>query len=257
VSLEVDEHREYLSDHPRLSAFRSAIEEVVKPDHVVLDLGCGTGILGLLACRAGAKRVYAIDEGGMIELARAICVENGFQDRMRFIKDGSSRVELPERVDVVLADQIGQFGFEAGLFEYFSDARRRFLKPDGATIPRRLDLYVCPIEFEDMWKHVDFWSSAPTGFDFRPARSLAANTGYPVKFNPEHLLGAPEVAWSVDPSSCDGVSLSMRAQLNVTRPRNTARDRRLVRRATVSPRHHVQLPLGRSAHQQKKRVFSA
>ncbi|MEK6532860.1 MAG: class I SAM-dependent methyltransferase [Nitrospirota bacterium] len=218
MSLEVDEHREYLSDRPRLSAFRSAIEEVVKPNHVVLDLGCGTAILGLLACRAGAKRVYAIDEGGMIELARAICGANGFQDRVRFIKDVSSRVELPERVDVVLADQIGQFGFEAGLFEYFGDARRRFLKPGGVTIPRRLDLYVCPIEFEDMWKQVDFWNSAPAGFDFRPARSLAANTGYPVKFNPGHLLGTPEVAWSVDPSSCDGVSLSMRAQLNVTRP---------------------------------------
>jgi len=218
VSLEIDEHREYLSDQARVSAFRSAIEEVIKPDHVVLDLGCGTGILGLLACQAGAKRVYAIDQGGMIELARAIFVENGFQDRVRFIKDVSSRVELPEPVDVVLADQIGHFGFEAGLFEYFGDARRRFLKPDGVTIPRHLELYICPIEFEGMWKHVDFWTSAPAGFDFLPARSLAANTGYPVKFNPEHLLGAPEVAWSVDPSSCDGGSLSMRAQLNVTRP---------------------------------------
>lgn len=218
MSLEVDEHREYLSDHHRLSAFRSAIEEVVKPDHVVLDLGCGTGILGLLACRAGAKRVYAIDEGGMIELARAICGANGFQNRVQFIKDLSSHAELPERVDVVLADQIGQFGFEAGLFEYFGDARRRFLKPDGVTIPRHLDLYVCPIEFESMWTHVDFWSSAPAGFDFRPARSLAANTGYPVKFAPEHLLGVPEVVWSLDPSSYDGRPLSLRAQLHVTRP---------------------------------------
>ena len=218
VSLEVDEHREYLSDQARVSAFRSAIEEVVKPDHVVLDLGCGTGILGLLACQAGAKRVYAIDEGGMIELARAICQANGFQDRVQFIKDVSSRVELPKPVDIVLADQIGHFGFEAGLFEYFGDARRRFLKPDGMTIPGRLDLYVCPVEFERMWEQVNFWISAPAGLDFRPARSLAANTGYPVKFNPEHLLGTPEVAWSVDPSRCDGGSLSMRTQLEVTRP---------------------------------------
>lgn len=218
MSLEVDEHREYLSDQARVSAFRAAIEDVVKPDHVVLDLGCGTGILGLLACRAGAKRVYAIDQGGMIELARAICKANGFQDRVRFIKDVSSHVELPEPVDIVLADQIGHFGFEAGLFEYFGDARRRFLKPDGMTIPGRLDLYVCPVEFERMWEQVNFWISAPAGLDFRPARSLAANTGYPVKFNPEHLLGTPEVAWSVDPSRCDGGSLSMRTQLEVTRP---------------------------------------
>jgi Ribosomal protein L11 methyltransferase (PrmA) len=200
LSLVVDEHRQYLADLARVFAFRQAISEVVRPGDVVLDLGAGTGILGLLACQSGAKRVYSIDEGGMIELARGICRVNGFQDRVVFIKGLSTRVNLPEKVDVVVADQIGRFGFEAGLLEYFSDARERFLKPDGVMIPSRVDLCVAPVECPEMWDHVEFWNNSPAGFDFRPAHSIAVNSGYPVKLRPEHLLGDSTVLTSLDPS---------------------------------------------------------
>ena len=75
MSSVIDEHRTYLSDHARLAAYTAAIYEAVRPGDVVLDLGCGTGILGLLACRAGAARVYAIDSTGMIEVARRLADE--------------------------------------------------------------------------------------------------------------------------------------------------------------------------------------
>ncbi len=191
MSLVVDEHREYLSDQARISAFSRAISEVVKPGDVVLDLGSGTGILGLLACRAGAKRVYSVDDGGMVGLARQICQANGLQDRVVFIKGLSTRVDLPEKVDVIVADQIGHFGFNAGLLEYFSDARERFLKPGGTMVPCGIELLAAPVESPAMWNQVEFWNNSPAGFDFSPARSLAANTGYPSKFQPEALLGAP------------------------------------------------------------------
>src|SRR5215218_7496786 len=77
VSLVVDEHRQYLDDRVRLAAFEAAIAEAVRPGDVVVDLACGTGILGMLACRAGAGRVYAIEDQGTIELARALYRANG------------------------------------------------------------------------------------------------------------------------------------------------------------------------------------
>ena len=130
----LDEHRYYLADHPRIDAFRRAIREVVRPGAVVADLGSGTGILGLLACEAGAGRVYSIETTGMIELARSIAARNGFADRLRVVHGESRQVELPEPVDVLVCDRIGHFGFEAGLFDFVADASQRFLRPGGAVI---------------------------------------------------------------------------------------------------------------------------
>jgi predicted RNA methylase len=195
---DLDEHRLYLADQPRVSAFRQAITAVVRPGDVVLDLGAGTGIMGMLACEAGAGRVYAVDSGGMIEVARSVSRANGFQDRVIFIKGLSRRVDLPEQVDVVVADQIGRFGFDAGVLEYFYDARKRFLKPGGKLIPSQIDLIVAPVECPELWEQVEFWKNTAAGFDLSVVRKWAVNTSYPVKYQTEHLLGVPFAGSSLD-----------------------------------------------------------
>jgi hypothetical protein len=198
LSLVVDEHRQYLDDRERISAFRKAINETVRPGDVVLDLASGTGILGLLACQAGARQVYSIDDGGIVQLARDVARANNLSDRFTFLKGMSTRIALPEPVDVVIADQIGRFGFEAGVFEYFADAKKRFLKPAGRAVPERINLWVALVEHRIQWENIDFWSHRPAGFNFDPARAIAENTGYPVHLQPKHLLGDPLDAISLD-----------------------------------------------------------
>lgn len=217
MSLVVDEHRQYLADDARIAAFRRAIGEMVKPGDTVLDLGAGTGILGLLACQRGASRVYCVEETGMIGLAREICRANGFQDRVVFLKELSAHVILPERVDVVVADQIGRFGFDAGIVEYFRDARARLLKPGGALIPSRIDLWVAPVECPSLREQVEFWTHRPAGFDFGPAHDRAINTGYPIKFRPDHLLGEPALLCSVDPSLAPASWSGLEADVTVAK----------------------------------------
>jgi len=189
VSQVIDEHRQYLEDAPRVNAFARAIAEVVRPGAVVVDLGCGSGILGLLACRAGAARVYAIDDGGIIEVAREAARANGYADRVTHIEGHSQRITLPEPADVIVADQIGRFGFDAGVIDYFADARRRFLKPGGCTIPSALQLWVAPIEAAEAFSRIDFWQSRPADFDFSAVGDIAANIGYPIRFERDQLLG--------------------------------------------------------------------
>src|SRR5947209_19568807 len=218
MSLILDEHRQYLADGNRVSAFRHAIEEVVTPGDVVLDLGSGTGILGFMACRAGAKRVYAVDDGPIVGLAREVAKANGFQDRITHIKGLSTRVALPETVDVVLADQIGLFGLESGILEYFADARVRFLKPGGVMVPDEVRLIVAPVENQTLFDQVEFWRRAPAGFDFGAACTIAANTGYPARFDSAHLLGVPARAISLRLSTATPDALNAEVVLAAARP---------------------------------------
>jgi type I protein arginine methyltransferase len=198
LSLILDEHRLYLIDQPRVSAFERAISEVVRPGDVVLDLGSGSGILGLFALKAGAARVYAVDDSGLTQIAREIFEANGFADRAVCIKGGSTRVDLPEKVDVIIGDLIGRFGFDGGLVEFYADARRRMAKPDVRTIPSKVDLFVAPVEAPQTWAEVDFWKNSPAGFNFDRAYNIAVNTGHPVKYLPDQIVGKPEVIVSID-----------------------------------------------------------
>ena len=217
MSRVIDEHRHYLADAARVSAFASAIAEVVRPGDVVLDLASGTGILGLLACRAGASRVYAVDGGGMAQPARAIVRENGLEDRVQVINGVASHVDLPERADVLVTDQIGHFGFEAGLVELVAHARRRFLKPDARLMPSRVDLLLAPVEVPDVDEAIAFWSRRPAGFNMDPLHEMAVNSGYPWTLDTGHLLGTPRAGGSID-LSAETPSIAVSAELGVSRP---------------------------------------
>ncbi|MFZ0659049.1 MAG: 50S ribosomal protein L11 methyltransferase [Candidatus Binataceae bacterium] len=199
MSMILDEHRQYLSDETRLGLFRKAINKVVRPGDVVVDLGSGTGILGMLACQAGAARVYAIESGGIIDLAREIAAANGFADRIVHVHGPSTRVSLPERADVLLADQIGHFGFEAGVLEFFRDGGVRMLKPAGRSIPRRIDQWLAPVTYPEAYRNVEFWDARRAGLDFSPAAIVARNTGYPIGFERARFLGQPARFASIDP----------------------------------------------------------
>ena len=217
MSIELDAHRQFINDGPRVEALGRAIAAVVRPGHVVIDLASGTGILGLLACRAGAARVYCIEAGAIIGLARDLARANGFSDRMQFVLAHSSLARLPERADVLISDQIGQFGFEAGLVETVADVRTRLLKPGGRIIPERVTLYLAPVEAPGVRAGLTFWADDPVGFRFTPARDVAVNSGHRVRLEPGHLLG-PGVAGAVlnlptiadEPFDCEAVVTATR-----------------------------------------------
>jgi protein arginine N-methyltransferase 1 len=200
VSLVLDEHRAYLADAPRLDAFDAALRALVRPGDVVLDLASGTGILGLLACRAGARRVYAIEMGSIAELARDIARANGFGDRFVAIQEVSTRATLPERVDLVVMDGAGRFGFDGGVVETLSDARRRFLKTDGRIIPHAITLSIAPCDAAEPLEHIDFWSRPVHGLSFAPASTIARSTGYPRHIAALELAAAPADIATFDPS---------------------------------------------------------
>lgn len=216
MSLVLDEHRRYLADTARLDAFDAALNATIQPGDVVLDLASGTGILGLLACKAGASRVYAIEVGGIVELARELASANGFGDRIVAIHELASRATLPEQVDVIVTDAAGRFGFDGGIIDLLSDARRRFLKPAGRIIPRTLTLSIAPVDTREPAEHVGFWSQPLRGLSFAPATLIARNTGYPRHLQPEEFVAPPAEIACIDPSVA-GRTMSARVEFVAAR----------------------------------------
>jgi protein arginine N-methyltransferase 1 len=171
----------------------------------------------MLACRAGAGRVYAIEQEGIVGLARQIASANGFGGRITAIHGEARHVTLPERGDVVVADQIGGFGLEAGIFDLFKDARARFLRDGGALVPSAIDLVVAPVEAGRLHRRVAFWKSRPAGFDYSAAADIAGNTGYPIRLVPADLIAAPACAARIDLMRDHELPLRLSASMLATR----------------------------------------
>ena len=165
-------------DGVRMSAYARAIERAVKPGSVVLDLGSGTGICALLAARAGARHVYAVDFNPAVWVARDLAAENGFADRISVYESSSLEIDLPEKVDVIVSDLRGQTPLNGTNLAAVADARARWLKPGGVSIPMRDRLFTCAVESDDLGRLLTTgWASTgKLGFSVAAARTSILNS---------------------------------------------------------------------------------
>lgn len=190
-------HGAMLADRVRMDAYEAALRAAVRPGSVVLDVGTGTGMLALLACRFGARRVYAVDPGDSIHLARAAARAAGLEDRIQLIQGLSTEVVLPERADVVVSDLRGILPLFEQHLPSIIDARERLLAPGGAMIPRADTIRAAPVEApEEHHRLVSPWEEHARGFDLGAGRRTAVNSWGKGRFDPARLLASPET-WAV------------------------------------------------------------
>ena len=132
-------HYAMLRDTYRVLAYKSAIAEACR-DKVVAEIGCGTGILSTFAALSGAKKVYAIEEAQIADVAESVFRDNGVIDRVVLLRGNSLDVELPERADVIIHELIGHDPIGENILQLIDDARERFLAEGGRLLPRDLEL---------------------------------------------------------------------------------------------------------------------
>jgi protein arginine N-methyltransferase 1 len=184
-----------IGDSTRFNAYAKAIARSVRAGDVVAEIGCGPAVFALLACQAGAKHVYAIETEDIIDVARQIAAANGFADRIQFFQDDSRKVELPERVDVIVSDIRGVLPLFDGALASQQDARRRFLAPNGVMIPRRDILKAAIIEAEEAYSRLTSpWKTCVPQVELSVPLQLVLNTGHSVAVKVEQLISEPE-AW--------------------------------------------------------------
>ncbi|KNC47321.1 PRMT-1 protein [Thecamonas trahens ATCC 50062] len=171
-------HEEMLKDTVRTESYRDAIlkNPHLLKDKVVMDVGCGTGILSMFCAQAGAKHVYAMECSAIVEQARKIAAANGFGDKITFIQGKVEEVELPdgvEQIDVIVSEWMGYFLLYESMLNTVIFARDKWLAPDGVILPDKAIMYIAALEDGEYKREkLDFWNNV-YGFDMSCIRELA------------------------------------------------------------------------------------
>lgn len=164
-------HEVLIKDRLRTSSYKKAIENNVRSTDVVLDIGCGTGILSFFAARKGCKKIYAIDKADIIDCAEETAKRNNLHHNIQFIKGDILKFESREKIDVLVHEQIGVFVWDEGLVSKVAYVRDNFLRKTGRIIPFRIDLYLAPTSYRGhLDKSMSFWSRKHYGIDFANLR---------------------------------------------------------------------------------------
>jgi protein arginine N-methyltransferase 1 len=185
-----------IADAVRMDAYAAALRHAVKPDSVVMDLGSGPGVFALLACKLGARRVYAVEPSNVIGLAREAAAANGFADRIEFFENMSTEITLDERAGIIVSDLRGVLPWFQQHIPSIIDARERHLARDGTLISHRDTVWAAVIEAADRyeeivapWEHNDF------ELDLSAGTRLITNTWRKTRIRPEQFLVEP-VCWT-------------------------------------------------------------
>merc|ERR1712059_109300 len=151
---------EMLKDEVRTLTYRNSMwhNKHLFKGKVVLDVGCGTGILSMFAAKAGAAKVIGVDMSSIVDHAKNIVSDNGLSDTVTIIRGKVEEISLPaggDKVDIILY------------------ARDKWLAKDGLMLPDKATLYVCGIEDRQYKDDKIHWWDDVYGFDMSSIKKTA------------------------------------------------------------------------------------
>ncbi|XFF80380.1 hypothetical protein AB1E18_006599 [Capra hircus] len=91
---------------------------------VVLDVGCGSGILSFFAVQAGALRVYAVEAGSVAQYAEMLVESNNLSDKITVLPGKIEEISLPEPVDVIISEPMGYMLFNERMLESYLHSKK-------------------------------------------------------------------------------------------------------------------------------------
>lgn len=190
-------HKVMLQDLIRTEAYEKSINAIVKPNHRVLDFGCGSGVLAMFAARAKAAQVIAVDRSPFIKTAQDLALANGF-DNISFYHDDDQSLQLSETVDVIVSEWMGHCLFYEAMLEPLLTVRDRFLAEGGIMIPAQVSLHVGLVSDEAVLEDLNFLSERPYGLDFSPIAHVPFQQSDLVALEPESLLDSIAILGTLD-----------------------------------------------------------
>ncbi|MBD2188722.1 tetratricopeptide repeat protein [Pseudanabaena sp. FACHB-723] len=174
-------HFPMMNDTYRNNCYEEALQKAVKPESVVLDIGSGSGLLALMAARAGAKQVYTCEKVKVVaNMARQIVEANGYSQQIttfnKLSNDLQVGADLSEPADILVSEI-----FDVGLLAEYAvpsvrHAREHLLKPNAQIIPKSATVYAVLVDSSQVF-HQDRVNIV-SGFDLSLFNAFSKKADY-------------------------------------------------------------------------------
>lgn len=167
-------HFSIVRDDARNQAWDAAIRRAVAPGTRVLDIGAGTGLLAMMAARAGAAAVTSCEMNPAVaDAAAEIVALNGLADRVRVVPSHSEELDAERdmggRADLFVSEIVSNDLLGQGALGIVEDAARRLLAPGARVIPAAGTIRVALAR----WEGLDAQRLGEVaGFDLAPFNRL-------------------------------------------------------------------------------------
>jgi len=207
--MRIEYHRTLVADRVRNEAFHRALSAVIEPGiTTVADIGAGSGLLGMMALKLGAREVFLYEMAEVGVVAERLLEHNRLRNWHLF-PCHSTEMDDPPRADVVVSETLGNYALEEDIVATMNDARARHLKPGGKIIPHAITQRVAPVSTPRIHAELTAWDHVGFGLDFAPARAMSLNNIYVRTLAPADLLdgSASARAW-------DRIDLTEKARSN-------------------------------------------
>jgi protein arginine N-methyltransferase 1 len=189
----IEYHRTLIDDRTRVAAFIAALKRHIRPgETTVADIGAGTGLLGAVAARLGARRVYMYEAGEIARVAEDVIKANRLRACTLFPCHSTEFID-PPKVDLVVSETLGNYALEEDIIETMADAATRHLAPGGALIPRAIAQHCAPVVSARIDAELAAWRRVPADLgielDLAAAERLSRNNIYVRRIAEAELLG--------------------------------------------------------------------
>jgi predicted RNA methylase len=185
-----------VADERRAAAYASALRAAIRPGNRVLEVGTGVGFFAVVAVRAGAGHVDAVDTNPAIHLGTRVAALNGCEDRITFHHSAVADVAVPMPADVLIIDVRGPTPFGSRSLEILIDARDRLLRRGGRIIARTDRVMVAPARAPETFRREVVQAHMREGVRLDPVERIVFDTPMACTVTPADLAAPPQ-CWTV------------------------------------------------------------
>lgn len=144
-------HFEMLNDEKRNAAFERALINAITPETIVLDIGSGTGLLAMMAARAGAKETVTCEMVPQLaELARDTVAANGLADRIITLDKKSTALvigyQMVHKANLLVTETVDCGLLGEGIVSSIAHAKANLLTEDAQIVPCAATVYAIVVE---------------------------------------------------------------------------------------------------------------